>query len=44
MHVIDYIIVLLSILAAIGTGVYFAHKQKDTRFLPGQWASRYSPR
>ena len=30
MHVIDYIIVLLSILAAIGTGVYFAHKQKDT--------------
>lgn len=30
MHVIDYIIVILSILAAIGTGVYFAHKQKDT--------------
>ena len=30
MHWIDYIIVLLSILAAIGTGVYFAHKQKDT--------------
>ena len=30
MHIIDYIIVLLSILAAIGTGVYFAHKQKDT--------------
>ena len=30
MHVIDYIIVLLSILAAIGTGVYFAHRQKDT--------------
>ena len=30
MHIIDYIIVLLSILAAIGTGIYFAHKQKDT--------------
>ena len=30
MHIIDYIIVSLSILAAIGTGVYFAHKQKDT--------------
>ena len=30
MHIIDYIIVLLSILAAIGTGVWFAHKQKDT--------------
>ena len=30
MHWIDYIIVLLSILAAIGTGVWFAHKQKDT--------------
>ena len=30
MHWVDYIIVLLSILAAIGTGVYFAHKQKDT--------------
>ena len=30
MHWIDYIIVLLSILAAIGTGVFFAHKQKDT--------------
>lgn len=30
MHIIDYIIVLLSILAAIGTGVFFAHKQKDT--------------
>ena len=30
MHWIDYIIVLLSILAAIGTGVYFAHRQKDT--------------
>ena len=30
MHWIDYIIVLLSILAAIGVGVWFAHKQKDT--------------
>ena len=30
MHWIDYIIVLLSILAAVGTGVWFAHKQKDT--------------
>lgn len=30
MHIIDYLIVLLSILAAIGTGVWFAHKQKDT--------------
>ena len=30
MHWIDYAIVLLSILAAIGTGVFFAHKQKDT--------------
>lgn len=30
MHLIDYLIVLLSILAAIGTGVWFAHKQKDT--------------
>ena len=30
MHWVDYIIVLLSILAAIGTGVWFAHKQKDT--------------
>lgn len=30
MHIIDYIIVLLSVLAAIGTGVCFAHKQKDT--------------
>ena len=30
MHWIDYIIVLVSILAAIGTGVWFAHRQKDT--------------
>ena len=30
MHWIDYAIVLLSILAAIGTGVFFAHKQKNT--------------
>ena len=30
MHWIDYIIVLVSILAAIGMGVYFAHRQKDT--------------
>ena len=30
MHWLDYTIVLLSILAAIGTGVWFAHKQKDT--------------
>ena len=29
-HWIDYLIVLLSILAAIGTGMFFAHKQKDT--------------
>ena len=30
MHWIDYIIVLVSILAAIGMGLYFAHRQKDT--------------
>ena len=30
MHWIDYIIVLVSILAAIGMGMYFAHRQKDT--------------
>ncbi len=30
MHWVDYIIVLVSILAAIGTGMLFAHKQKDT--------------
>ena len=30
MHWIDYIIVLLSILAAIGAGLFFARKQKDT--------------
>ena len=30
MHWIDYLIVVLSILAAIGTGAWFAHKQKDT--------------
>ena len=30
MHIIDYLIELVSILAAIGTGVFFAHKQKDT--------------
>ena len=30
MHWIDYAIVLVSILAAIGMGMYFAHRQKDT--------------
>ena len=30
MHWIDYIIVILSIAAAIVVGMYFAHKQKDT--------------
>ena len=30
MHIIDYIIVILSIAAAIVVGMYFAHKQKDT--------------
>jgi len=30
MHWVDYIIVLVSILAAIGMGMYFAHRQKDT--------------
>ena len=30
MHWIDYTIVLLSILAAIGAGLYFARRQKDT--------------
>jgi len=30
MHWIDYTIVLLTILAAIATGVYFAHRQKST--------------
>ena len=30
MHWIDYLIVLVSIIAAIGTGMYFAHRQKDT--------------
>ena len=30
MHWIDYAIVLASLLAAIGMGVYFAHRQKDT--------------
>lgn len=30
MHWIDYSIVLLSILAAIGVGLWFAHRQKDT--------------
>lgn len=30
MHWIDYAIVLASLLAAIGMGLYFAHRQKDT--------------
>ncbi|MBR1688997.1 MAG: sodium:solute symporter [Prevotella sp.] len=30
MHWIDYLIVLVSILAAIGMGLYFARRQKDT--------------
>ena len=30
MHWIDYVIVIVSILAAIGTGMFFARKQKDT--------------
>ena len=30
MHWIDYLIVILSIAAAIGMGMYFAHRQKDT--------------
>lgn len=30
MHWIDYIIVIASIVLAIGMGVYFAHRQKDT--------------
>ncbi|MBR0038166.1 MAG: sodium:solute symporter [Bacteroidales bacterium] len=30
LHWIDYIIVVISILAAIGMGAYFAHRQKDT--------------
>lgn len=30
MHWIDYLIVIASILLAIGMGVYFAHRQKDT--------------
>ncbi|MBQ9355795.1 MAG: sodium:solute symporter [Prevotella sp.] len=30
MHWIDYLIVIISIVAAIGMGVYFAHRQKDT--------------
>ena len=30
MHWIDYTIVLISIAAAIGMGMYFAHRQKDT--------------
>ena len=29
-HWIDYTIVALSVLAAVGVGVYFAHRQKDT--------------
>ena len=29
-HFIDYMIVVASILLAIGMGVYFAHRQKDT--------------
>ena len=30
MHIVDYLIVLVSILAAIGMGLYFARRQKDT--------------
>ena len=30
MHWIDYLIVIISILLAIGIGMYFAHRQKDT--------------
>ncbi len=30
MHWIDYLIVVVSIFVAIGMGVYFAHRQKDT--------------
>ena len=30
MHWIDYLIVILSIATAIGMGMYFAHRQKDT--------------
>ena len=30
MHWIDYVIVIVSILLAIGMGAYFAHRQKDT--------------
>ena len=30
MHWIDYLIVIISILLAIGMGMYFAHRQKDT--------------
>ena len=29
-HWIDYLIVFVSIAAAIGVGIYFAHRQKDT--------------
>ena len=29
-HWIDYLIVFASIAAAIGVGIYFAHRQKDT--------------
>lgn len=29
-HWIDYLIVFLSVAAAIVVGVYFAHRQKDT--------------
>lgn len=30
LHIVDYIIVIASIVLAIGMGVYFAHRQKDT--------------
>lgn len=30
MHLLDYIIVAVSVLLAIGMGMYFAHRQKDT--------------
>lgn len=29
-HWIDYVLVILSVMSAVGVGVYFAHRQKDT--------------
>ena len=30
MHWIDYVIVAISVILAVGIGIYFAHRQKDT--------------